>query len=587
MTTHAWLAVALTGGALILMSSGRLAPHLVLSGVLVILSASGILTAEQALAGFSNAGMFTVAAMFIVAAGIHHSGGVDFLVHRLLKTPGSTRGALVRIVVPVVFMSGFLNNTPIVATLVPAVHAWARRIGISPSKLMIPLSYAAILGGTLTLIGTSTNLVVNGLYAELTGLEPFSMFAITWVGLPIALFGMLLLIVAFPRMLPERDDTKKFGAWREYTVEVSIDPAGPLVGRTVDEAGLRNLHKLYLVEIERDGSIVTAVPSEERLRGGDRLVFAGDTQAVSDLLRVNGIVPSTHDEEPSLSIARTERCLVEAVLSPQSDVRGMTIRDARFRDRFGAVVVAVARGGERVKGNLGSIRLQPGDVLLLEARPAFVSRQQYARDFLLINNLGIESPRHDKAPLAWGILLALVSAAALGLLSMLNAAMLGAAAMLLTGCCSAGQAQHSLHVPVLLTIASSFALGTALEVTGAAQYIGSSIIGVAGGDALLMLALSYVAVSLLTEFITNNAAAVVMLPIVLSLASAAGLPLEPFVFAVMMAASASFATPLGYQTNMMVFGPGNYRFSDFLKVGVPMNILIGFVSVAVIHAYYF
>jgi di/tricarboxylate transporter len=275
------------------------------------------------------------------------------------------------------------------------------------------------------------------------------------------------------------------------------------------------------------------------------------------------------------------------VLSPQSVVRGMTIRDARFRDRFGAVVVAVARGGERVKGNLGSIRLQPGDVLLLEARPAFVSRQRYVKDFLLINDLKIESPRHDKAGLAWIILILLVGAVALGFISMLNAALLGAAAMLLTGCCSVGQAQHSMNVPVLLTIASSFALGTALQTTGAANFLGEQLIGAAGGSTLLMIVLTYTAVTLMTELITNNAAAVIMLPIVLSLAAAAGLPLEPFVITVMIAASASFATPLGYQTNMMVYGPGNYRFSDFLKVGVPMNIWIGIVAVTAIYLHYF
>ncbi|MEX2468412.1 MAG: SLC13 family permease [Pseudohongiellaceae bacterium] len=586
MTVQAWITIALALGALITMSSGRLAPHYVMLSVLIILSASGILEADQALAGFSNSGMITVAAMFIVAAGIHHSGGVDLVVQRLLKNPRSVRGALARFIVPVALISGFLNNTPVVATLIPAIHAWSRRIRISPSKLMMPLSYAAIFGGTLTLIGTSTNLVVNGLYQELTGEPGFTLFSITWVGLPVAVVGLSIMILAFPRILPDREDVKKFGPWREYTVEVMVDPAGPLPGKTVDEAGLRNLYTLYLVEIERDGSVVSAVPSEERLKADDRLVFAGDIEAVSDLLRINGIVPSTHENEPSLSIARTERCLVEAVLSPYSDVRGMTIRDARFRDRFGAVVVAVARGGQRVKGNLGSIRLQPGDVLLLEARPAFISRQQYVKDFLLINDLGTETPRHDKALLAWGILILLVGSAALGLTSMLNAALIGAAAMLITGCCSVGQATHSLNAPVLLTIASAFALGAALEVTGAASFLGEQIIAASGDNALLMLILTYMAVSLLTELITNNAAAVVMLPIVLSLARAAGLPLEPFVFTVMMAASASFATPLGYQTNMMVYGPGNYRFDDFLRIGIPMNIISGIVSVAVIYLAY-
>lgn len=586
MEWQGWFALGLAAVALLLMSIGRFGPHLVMMGVLVVLSASGILNADQALAGFSNSGLITVAAMFVVAAGIHHSGGVDLLVNHLLRSPKSVRSAQARIALPVTLLSGFLNNTPVVATMIPAIHAWSRKIGISPSKLMIPLSYSAILGGTLTLIGTSTNLVVNGQYRQLTGEAGFSIFSITAVGLPVAIIGVFAMLLVLPRFLPDRKDQQKFGSMREFTLEVAVAFDGPLVGKTVGEAGLRELERLYLVEIERDGSVVTAVPSEEHLRGGDRLVFAGDTQAISDLLRINGIVPSVHDDEPSLSKDRAERRLVEAALSPQSDVLGLTIRDARFRDRFGAVVLAVARGGERVSGNLGNIRLKPGDVLLLEARPAFVSRQRYAKDFLLINDLETETPRHDRAYASWGILLVLVGAAACGVLSMLNAALMGAALMILSGCCSVGQAQKAVDVPVILTIAASFALGGALEVTGAASYMAEGIIRLSDGHPLLTILLVYFTVSTLTEVITNNAAAVLVIPVVLSMTGTLGVAPEPFVIAVMMAASASFATPLGYQTNMMVFGPGGYRFTDFMKVGLPMNLFIGLVTVGVISVVY-
>ena len=586
MEWQGWFSLGLAAAALLLMSIGRFGPHLVMMGVLIILSATGILDAPQALAGFSNSGLITVVAMFVVAAGIHHSGGVDLLVNHVLRSPRTVRGAQARIAFPVALLSGFLNNTPVVATMIPAIHAWSRKIGIAPSKLMIPLSYSAILGGTITLIGTSTNLVVNGQYRDLTGEEGFSIFSITAVGLPVAIIGLIAMLIFLPRLLPDRKDQQKFGAMREFTLEVAVALDGPLVGKSVGEAGLRELERLYLVEIERDGSVVTAVPSEERLRGGDRLVFAGDTQAISDLLRINGIVPSVHDDEPSLSKDRAERRLVEAALSPQSDVLGLTIRDARFRDRYGAVVLAVARGGERVSGNLGNIRLKPGDVLLLEARPAFVSRQRYAKDFLLINDLETETPRHDRAYLSWVILLLLVGAAAAGLLSMLNAALMGAALMIMTGCCSVGQAQKAVDVPVILTIAASFALGAALEVTGAASFAAESILAVSSGHLLFTLLLVYFSVSVLTEIVTNNAAAVMVLPVVLSMTSALNVPAEPFVIAVMMAASASFATPLGYQTNMMVFGPGGYRFMDFVRVGIPMNLFIGAVTVTVISQVY-
>jgi len=586
MEWQGWFSLGLAVAALLLMSFGRIAPHIVMMAVLVVLSATGIVGPEQALAGFSNPGLITVVALFVVAAGVHHSGGVDLLVHYLLGNPRTVRRAQARIALPVTLLSGFMNNTPVVATMIPAVHVWSRKIGISSSKLMIPLSYAAILGGSLTMIGTSTNLVVNGQYQQLTGSDGFSIFAITKVGLPVAIIGVTAILLFLPRWLPDRKDQQKFGSVKEFTLEVAVAQEGPLVGKSVGEAGLRELDRLYLVEIERNGSVVTAVPSEERLRGGDRLVFAGDTQAISDLLRINGIVPSVHDDEPALSKDRAERRLVEAVLSPQSDVLGQTIRDARFRDRYGAVVLAVARGGERVPGNLGNIRLRTGDVLLLEARPAFVSRQRYNKDFLLINDLDTEAPRHDRAWLSWGILLVLVGLAAFGVMSMLNAALVGAALVILTGCCSVGQAQKAVDVPVALTIAASFALGGALEQTGAAGYLAEGVVSFSGGDVLLALALVYLVVSVLTEMLTNNATAILMVPVVLSLTTAMGIDAEPFMIAIMMAASASFATPLGYQTNMMVLGPGGYRFADFVRVGLPMNILTGVASIGVIALVY-
>ena len=589
MQWQAWLAIGLTLGVLATLILTRLGPHLVMMAALTVLSLCGVLGAEEALAGFGNPGLITVAAMFVVAAGLDASGGIDLLVDRLLGRPTNVRRAQLRIATPAASLSGLLNNTPLVAAMIPALHAWSRRIGVAPSKLMIPLSYSAILGGTLTMIGTSTNLVVNGQYQVLTGEPGFELFDITPLGLPVALVGLAFLLLTFPRLLPDRKETTPFSNLREFTLEVAVAPGGPLVGKTVEQAGLRHLRRVYLVEIERDGNIVTAVPSEEKLRGGDRLVFAGDTQAISDLLRINGIVPSVDGEGDSegpgpLATERAERRLVEAVVSPHCDAVGHAIRDARFRDRYGAAVLAVARNGERVPGNLGSIELQAGDTLLLEARPAFVSRQRYTKDFLLINDLDTEQPRHERAYLAWGILLAIVAAAGIGWTSMLNAALIGAGAMLLTGCCSVSQAEKSLDLTVIITIAAAFALGAALEKTGAAATIGNSFLTLSGDRPWLMLVMTYVTVAVLTEMITNNAAAMLMLPTVLAMTDSAQLNAEPFVLAVMMAASASFATPIGYQTNLMVYGPGNYRFTDFLRVGIPMHLVVGITTLAVLMA---
>ena len=576
-----WLSLGLTLVALMLLISGRIGAELVMMGVLAILSVSGVLTTSEALAGFSNSGLITVALMFVVAAGIQHSGGVDLLVQRLLGRPRSVRGAQARLILPVLGFSGFLNNTPVVATLIPALHNWSRRIDVPLSALMIPLSYAAILGGTLTLIGTSTNLVVNGQYQALTG-HSFSLFAITPLGLIVAITGALFMLLTFQRLLPVRQSADEtFANPREYTIEVAVAGNGPLVGKTIVEAGLRNLKRIFLVEIERDGNIITAVASRERLQGGDRLVFAGDTEAILMLHRVNGLVPSTA-AEPALSRQSPERRLVEAVVSPHCECIGQTIRDSRFRERYGAVVLAVARNGERIPGNLGSITLRAADTLLLEARPAFVRRQRYARDFLLVNDIDEERPRHDRALLAWAILVAIVIVAATDLMSMLNAALVGAALMLLSRSCSPTQAMKSLDLPVLVTIGASFALGTALEKTGVAALLANQTLQLAGDNPWLLLALTYAVVSLLTELITNNAAAIIMLPLVMALTTQIGVAPEPFVIAVMMAASASFATPFGYQTNMMVYGPGGYRYTDFLRAGLPMNILCGVVTVVAI-----
>lgn len=583
MEWQGWVALTLTFGSLVVLMLTRIGPHMVMMGSLVILSALGILSGGEALAGFSNPGVVTVAAMFVVAAGIHASGGIDLLVNKVLGMVSSERAALARIFAPVVLMSAFLNNTPVVATMIPAINAWSAKINIPPSKLMIPLSYTAILGGTLTLIGTSTNLVVSGQYEALTGNPGFSLFSITAVGLPVAIAGLIFIWVFMPRLLPDRSDKKAFANLKEFTLEVKVDPAGPLVGKNLVEAGLRNLRRIYLIEIDRGDTVITAVSSEERLQGGDRLVFAGNTEAISDLLRINGIISAEEDNHSeSLTRQRDERRLVEAVVSPHCDAVGSQIRDSRFRDRYGAAILAVARGGERLQGSLGTIKLEAGDTLLLEARPAFVSRQRHNKDFLLINDLDTEPPRHEKAYLAWGILLALVLLAGFGITSMLNAALIGAALMVITGCCSVGQAEKSFDFTVIVTIAAAFALGAALQKTGAATFLAANILELGNGLPWLMLILTYLSVSLLTETITNNAAAVLMLPIVLEITEKAGLNQEPFIFALMIAASASFATPLGYQTNLMVYGPGAYRFKDFLKVGIPMNLFIGVVTITVL-----
>lgn len=581
MEWQGWITLALTAGTLLTLIFTKLSTDFVMMAVLAILATLGILTPDEAIAGFSNAGLLTVAAMFVVAAGISNSGGVD-MISRILGNPTTRRGALFRLSAPVILLSSVLNNTPVVATMIPAVSRWSRQIKQAPSLLMIPLSYASILGGTLTLIGTSTNLVVNGQYQKLTGKEGFGLFDITLIGLPVAIGGLLAMIFLFPYLLPNRKAPKEMlSNKKEYTFEVAVAANGPLVGKTIAEAGLRRLNTIYLVEIEREGHIVTAVPSEERLQAGDRLVFVGDTSSIIDVLRINGLVASD-SSNPVLERDAPERRIIEAIVSPYCDAIGLSIRDSEFRGRYGAVVLAVARNGEHVKGNLGSIILSEGDLLLLEARPAFVSRQRHEKDFLMINDLEETRPNHGKSLVSWIILAGIVLAATTEVTSMLVASLVGAGLMVATGCCTMPDARKSIDLSVVMTIAGSFTLGTALTKTGAAATVANGILAFAGTDPLLLLLLIYISVSVLTEIISNNAAAMMMLPVILAITSKLGLNDVPYVMALMMAASASFATPLGYQCNLMVQGPGGYKFTDYFKPGIFMNILCCIITIGVI-----
>lgn len=563
--------------ALVTLISSRLRPHWVMMVVLVLLMLSGVLTTAEALSGLANEGMITVAVMFIAAAGIQTTGGVTLLVNALMGAPKTIPGALARVFLPVATLSAFLNNTPVVATMIPAIMQWSRRIGVAPSKLLIPLSYSAILGGTITLIGTSTNLVVNGLYKELTHSEGFALFDLAVVGIPVALGGFVIMLVCFNRLLPDTSAQTPFADIHDFTAEVQVTPEGPVAGKTAEEAGLRHLRSMYLVAISRQRHSLPVTP-DTLLEGGDILVFAGQTSAISGLLTFKGLqsVQQASDQ------AALDNTLIQVVISAGCDVIGKTVTQANFRRRYGAAIVAIARHGYRIDGPLSTVVLAAGDTLLLKARPAFAERQQHNQDFLVITPLADTLPNPAKAYLAWGLLAVGVTAAGFGIISMLHAALAVAAIMLLTGCLSTRQAEQSVDFSVIMTIAASFALGLALQKTGVAQYLADNMLSVSGNNPILLLIATYIAVSLLTEVITNNAAALMMLPVVIAFTEAAQLNPVPFTFAIMMAASASFATPLGYQTNLMVYGPGNYRFTDFLKVGVLMNLLIGALTLTLL-----
>ncbi|GAA0566878.1 SLC13 family permease [Halomonas salifodinae] len=578
MSLDAWIALAVVGAVFPLMALSRIGPDIILLGAVILLLTLGVIDPDQALAGFSSSALFTVAFLYILVASIRETGGIDLIIRYVLGRPRSEARAQGRLLLPVAAMSGFLNNTPVVATYIPAVISWSRRLNIPANRLLMPLSFASILGGTISLMGTSTNLVVNGLLADRYPELALGLFDIAWLGVPVAIVGLAYLLLVGRHLLPaRRGAAEAFENPREFTIEMAVDPAGPLVDKTVEEAGLRHLQELFLVEIEREGNVVSVVGPGEKLKGNDRLIFAGTSAGAVELQQIRGLMPS-HQGQSSLQKDFKERRLVEAVVSNQCQFIGQRIRDGHFRTLYGAAVLAVCRNGERVAGNLGQIRLQPADVLLLEARPPFIERHRQSRDFLLISQVnGAARPIHEKAWLAWSILAGVVVLAASGVMSMLNAAMLGAALAVLSGCCSIGAARRGLDTQVLLTIAASFGLGAALETTGAAASLAGAGLGLADGNPWLLLVGAYLLVALLTELVTNNAAAVITFPIVMASAESLGVNPIPFVVVVMFAASASFLTPIGYQTNLMVHGPGGYRFGDFLRVGGLLNLLTALV----------
>ncbi len=561
----------------------RIGPDILLLGALSVLLAFGVVTPAEGLSGFANEGMLAIAAFYVVSAGLRETGALSAVVDRFFKQTGSLSVAKFRMMLPVMVMSAFVNNTPVVAAFIPAVRDWARKVGLSPSAFLMPLSFAAILGGLCTIVGTSTNLVVNGLLIAETSSSGLGFFELAAVGVPCALAGMAYVLVAGPRLLPDRiPAVEQLTDPREYTVEMSVDEAGGLTGRRIGEAGLRNLPGLYLVEIERRGHILAAVSPEERLEAGDRLVFAGITESVIDLQRIRGLTPAA-GQTFKLDAPEDERRFYETVLAASSPVTGKTVRESRFRTRYGAVVIAVARDGQRVSGKIGDIRLMPGDTLLLESGTDFSERFRHSRDFLLVSPIHDATPvRSDRAPAAWAILAGVVLAAATGLLPLVIAALLGAGAMIASRCLSASAARASIDLQVLIVIAAAFGLGQAMQVSGAGTLVGRAAMAVAGDHPMAVLSAVYVATAVLTAVVTNNAAAVLMFPVGLSAATEVGLSPEATAVAIALAASASFATPVGYQTNLMVYGPGGYRFTDYLRFGLPLTVIVGVIGLLII-----
>lgn len=584
MTWEAYTTLAAVLLVFGLLAFTRAAPDLIFVGVVTLLMTAGVINPQEAIAGLSNEGVITVGVLYVVAAALRETGVLSWIAHKLLGRPKSVRHAQFRMMAPVMVMSAFVNNTPLVAMCIGVIDDWSKKYQISPSKLMLPLSYAAILGGACTLIGTSTNLVVLGLIKTRPDLNlNLGLFDLAWVGVPVAVIGMSYILVVSRWLLPDRRPAARpFDDPKEYTVEMLVEPGSPLVGQTIEAAGLRSLLNMYLMEIDRDGENLPAVGPTERLQANDRLVFVGIVESVVELQRIRGLKPATN-QVFKLDSPRLRRSLLEAVVSNSCPLVGKTVKEGRFRTTYNAAIIAVHRNGERIRKKIGDIELLAGDTLLIEAHPSFLEKHSHSRDFYLVSRVeGYSTPRHERATVAGLIFLSMVFVAAMGWLTMLHAAMLAAGLLLITRCCTSAVARQSVDWQVLVAIAASFGLGRAMETSGAARFIAESMLQFVGHSPYLSLAIIYGLSVVATELMSNNAAAVLMFPIAVATAATLQVNPMPFIASIMFAASLGFATPLGYQTHLMVFGPGGYKFSDFVRMGLPLDIILGVVCVVLI-----
>jgi di/tricarboxylate transporter len=577
------VAVGFTLGTLllvvILMTVLRLSPDLVLLGALTLLLVVGVVDTSDALSGFSNEGLITVAVLFVVADGLNRTASLAFLGRQLLGTPKGMQSAQVRTMLPTAFLSAFLNNTPVVVLMIPIITDWARKYRLSVSHLLMPLSFAAILGGMCTLIGTSTTMVVN---KELPLEYQLGMFDIAWVGVPILIVGLIYLTFCTKYLLPDRQESfDELQDPREYTTEMMVTRNSPLIGQTIEEAGLRQLPGMYLMEIDRRGHVMAAVAPNTQLEQDDRLVFVGIVESVVDLQRIRGLQPAT-DQTFKLTSRREDRLLVEAVVSNSYPYLRMSIRESRFRSRYNAAVIAVARHGQRIRKKIGDIELQVGDTLLLESNDTFLEQHRNSRHFFLVSAIEESEPqRHELAWVARGILLLMVVVVSLGVLSILKAAMLAAGLMIITRCTRGSFARRAIDLKVLVVMAAGLGIGRAMISSGTDDFLAERLTEMVGTNPYVMLAMIYALTMVLTNLITAKAAALLMLPVAVATARTLNVDLMPFAITVIVSAAASFATPIGYQTNLIIYGPGGYKSNDFLRLGGPLSILCMIVTVIV------
>ena len=588
MSFDAWLTIGiltLTFGALL---ATKLPPATVFLGALTLSVTFGLAPLDRSLAGFSNSGVLTIGALFMVAAGMYSTGAISLLSEKLIGRPKTMLGAQLKILPPIAIGSAFLNNTPLVAMMIPVIDDLCRTTGLSKAKLYIPLSFASILGGMCTLIGTATNLIIAGLVLDAISngaggnaeLQEITMFDPSKVAVPAMVLGLVLVMLTSRWFLSEARSSKAVAASRRcYGSEFTIPMGSMLAGQTLAAAGFSNPVGFELTELNRKDSSTKPIEPGTKLETGDILYVSSDVDTLARLWTMNGISPS-HTLHP-MQTERHDHQLIEAVVSPQSQATGRMVSEFPLPDGpFKMSLVAMCRNGQPIRGHLEDVRIEVGDVAVLEVDESFFYVNSDATEFSLVRRLrGFSIQRWHKAVTATVITAAMVTSAAMGWMSMLNAAMLAAGAMLLTGCMTLRIAARSIDFGTIVVLAAAIGVAAAVSESGLATVIASLMTRLGGGDPVAALAVVFIGRIVMANLITNTASAVFMFPIALSIADQLGVNFMPFAIALMTGTIGAAITPAAYQTNLMVYGPGEYSFMDFVKMGVPLVVLVGVITI--------
>lgn len=555
--------------------------------VMVLLMSLNLVSPEEGISGFGNSATITVMAMFILSAGIARTGAMQLVSDLLLRWGGKhpTRQILTMgmIAGPI---TGFINNTAVVAVFLPVVEDWCRKQGISPSKLLMPLSFVTILGGMITTIGTSTNVLASGL-SENLGYGTFSLFQFTKLGLITFTIGLAYLAIIAPRLLPKRKVSENGGVTqdydlKEYVSEIVITPGSTLVGQTLRKSQLQRKFDLDVLELIRNRSHFPQPLADKTFRAGDILIVRCGREC---LLKVREqrdveILPDVKFGQQSLEdeLSSEEEGIAEVLILASSNLIGSTLKDMRFRQRYNATVLAIRRGQELIRERLGGVPLRFGDVLLLQGPNQSLLGLQTSRDLLLIGQRDVETLRRDKVGIAIAISLGVVLAAAFEILPILVSALLGVVLMVVTGCLKPGEVYGAVRWDIIFLLAGLIPMGIAMKNSGATQWLADNLVVIGGNlSGYWLLTVFYIATVLVTEVLSNNASVVLLLPVAVEVAKSLSLSPLAFMFVVTFAASNSFMTPIGYQTNTMVYGPGGYRFLDFARVGAPLSLIMALI----------